>query len=164
MVSCIILTMQWIQNSNNPCQQRVQVCGFSADLQNNWLITQFINRTVNGTRLPQVSVFIQFMISDNCGITSNCQGTLSMQKYKISYVDTDEARSVDDYQLVERISLADARENKTISVNFNSSHSSFYLAIQDENSCIDMRVLMDSYMELLKPFPSPHWSCVGQSG
>ena len=89
---------------------------------------------MNGTRLPQVIVFIQF--SENCDITSNCQGTLSIQKYETSNVDTNEARSVDTYQLVERISLAGARENKTITVNLNSSHSSFYLAIQDEDSCI----------------------------
>ena len=122
---------------NAPCQQTVHVCGFSPGPQDNWLITQLINRTVNGRRLPQVSVFIQF--SDNCDIASNCQGTLiSMHKYETFYMDSDEARSVDNYQKfkVERISLAGTEENNTFTVKFNSSHSSFHLAFQDENSCI----------------------------
>ena len=92
------------------------MCGFSAGPQNNWLITQLINRTVNGTRLPQVSVFV-------CDIMSNCQGTLSMHRYETSSVNTIEARKVENYLLVKRIilSLTNIIVNETFTVNFNSN-------------------------------------------
>ncbi len=54
------LIMQWNQNTNTPCRQDVSVCGFNSGNQNNWLITQYINRVVNGTKLPQVSVLLEF--------------------------------------------------------------------------------------------------------
>ena len=107
------------------------MCGFSAGPQSNWLITQPINWTVNGTRLPQVSVFVQF----DCDIMSNCQGTLSIHKYETSSINTIEARKVENYLLVKQISLTDIIVNETFTVNFNSNFSSFYLAIQDKTSC-----------------------------
>ena len=130
--------MQWIQNSNTPCRQFVQVCGFVAGPQNNWLITQLINRTVNGTRLSQLSVMIEFELRD-CDISLNCQRTFNTHIYEISLVNATAARNNNNYRQVQRVSPSSttgARENVTITVNFNTNNSSFYFAIQDKTTCI----------------------------
>ena len=130
--------VQWIQNSNSPCQQNVHVCGYSAGRQNNWLITQLINRTVKGERLPQVSVLIQFEMQ-GCDVTLKCQHTFNTHIYETSLPDSDEARNIKNYRQVERISPDDTsgvRVNETVDVNFSTEFTSFYFAIQDETSCI----------------------------
>ena len=130
--------MQWIQQSSSPCQQSVQVCGFHAGPQNNWLITQLINRTVNGTRLPQVSVTIEFEMH-HCDITLNCQRTFNTHIYETSTENASAARNINNYGQVQRVSpdVADgSRVNETITINFYTSHSAFYFAIQDETSCL----------------------------
>ena len=139
--------MQWIQNSNSVCEQLVNVCGFSAGPQNNWLITQLINRTVNGMRLPQVSVMIE-LEQQGCDITLNCQRTFNTHVYETSSVDPLGARNLNNYRQVQRVSpdnTTGIRLNKTININFNTDHSSFYFAIQDETSCLAI-TLIDSFL------------------
>ena len=129
-------------------QQSVQVCGFTAGLvQNNWLITQLINRTVNGTRLSQVSVLIEFELQ-GCDITLNCQRTFNTYIYETSSVDSTERRNLVNYQQLERISPVTndgSRVNTTITISFNTDRPSFYFAIQDETSCIGITRLMVFY-------------------
>ena len=130
--------IQWIQQSNSPCQQSVQVCGFSAGMQDNWLITQLINRTVDGNRLPQASVMIEFEQRD-CDVTLNCQRTFNTHVFETSSVDSAAARNLSNYRQVHRVSPDDTsgnRVNETVHINFNTEYSSFYFAIQDETSCI----------------------------
>ena len=139
--------MQWIQNSNRVCEQLVNVCGYSAGPQNNWLITQLINRTVNGMRLPQVSVTIEFE-QQGCDITLNCQRTFNTHVYETSSVDPLGARNLNNYRQVQRVSpdnTTGIRLNKTININFNTDHSSFYFAIQDETSCLAIGRLIFFY-------------------
>ena len=123
------------------------MCGFSAGPQDNWLITQLINRTVNGTRLSQVSVTIEFEFR-NCDTTLNCQQTFNTHIYETSTENGNAARNISNYRQVERVSSSDTAEtrmNETIVTNFNSEHSSFYFAIQDENSCIVVTRLLVFY-------------------
>ena len=140
--------IQWIQNSNTPCQQAVHVCGFSAGQQNNWLITQLINRTVNGTRLPQVSVTIEFEQRD-CDVTLMCQRTFNTHVYEISSLDATGARlNTNNYRQVDRISPDDtsgAKVNETFDISFKTDHSSFYFAVQDETSCMVITRLLIFY-------------------
>ena len=140
--------MQWTQNVDFPCQQPVVTCGYSAGPQNNWLITQLINRTVNGTRLPQVNVMIEFELFD-CNTTLSCQRTFNTHIYETSSVDSAGARNVINYQQVQRISLDSSLGspllNRTIVVNFNTNNSSFYFAIQDEATCIYVTRLLVFY-------------------
>ena len=127
----IINLLQWVQQSNTPCQQTVQVCGFRAGPQDNWLIAQLINRTVNGTRLPQVSVMIEFELR-GCDTTLNCQWTFNTHIYETSTEDATAARNISNYRQVRRVSpdvTTGARMNETVVVNFNINHSSFYFAI-----------------------------------
>ena len=132
--------MQWLQNSNNPCRQTVQVCGFTAGAQDNWLITQLINRTVNGTRLSQVSVMIEFELL-GCDVTLNCQRTFNTHVYERSSENTAASRTISNYRQVQRVSPDDTsgnRVNETVIINFasTSQETSFYFAVQDEMTCI----------------------------
>ena len=137
--------MQWIQNSNNPCRQTVQVCGFSAGTQDNWLITQLINRTVNGTRLSQVSVMIEFE-QKGCDVTLNCQRTFNTHVYERSSENTAASKTISNYRQVMRVSsitmspddTSGNRVNKTVIIDFasTSQETSFYFTVQDNTSCI----------------------------
>ena len=112
------------------------MCGFTAGPQDNWLITQLINRTTNGTQLPQVSVMIEFE-QQGCDTALNCQRTFNTHIFETS--STGAAKDVNNYQQVQRVSPADTsgnRVSKIITINFETNHSSFYFAIQDETSCI----------------------------
>ena len=123
------------------------MCGFSAGPQNNWLITQLINRTVNGTRLPHVSVTIEFELRD-CDDKLNCQRTFNTHIYETSSENSAGRKSVANYQQVRRI-LPDntngSRTNETIIVTFNTNHSSFFFAIQDQTTCVVITRLMIFY-------------------
>ena len=117
--------MQWIQNSYTPCRGDIQVCGFLAGPQNNWLITQLINRTVNGTRLSQVSVLIE--LEPACGAPNvNCQRTFNTHIYETSSEHADAARlNISNYRQVQRVSPdgpAGDIVNETIMVTFNTDH------------------------------------------
>ena len=123
------------------------MCGFSAGPQSNWLITQLINRTVNGTRLPQVSVTIEFELQ-GCDVTLNCQRTFNTHIYETSSVANAERRNLTNYRQVERVSpdtTDGSRLNVTITFSFNTNHSSFYFAIQDETTCIVITRLIVFY-------------------
>ena len=123
------------------------MCGFSAGPQNNWLITQLINRTVNGTRLPQVSVLIEFELQ-GCDTTLNCQRTFNTHIYETSTENATAARNINNYRQVQRVSPSDTngvRVNETVTVNLNTDHSSFYFAIEDETSCIVITRLIVFY-------------------
>ena len=118
----------------------MSVCGFNAGTQNNWLITQLINRTVNGTPLPQVSVTIEFEQGD-CNVNLNCQRTFNTHVYERSSEDDTLARNVANYRQVQRVSPDDTTGNKvneTVNIDFSdeSEETAFYFAVQDETICI----------------------------
>ena len=58
------------------------------------------------------------------------------------------ARNLNNYRQVQRVSpdnTTGIRLNKTININFNTDHSSFYFAIQDETSCLAITRLIVFY-------------------
>ena len=130
--------MQWSQNSNDICRQSVTVCGFDEGPQNNWLITQYISRTVNGALLPQASVQVEFELTGCTDLM--CQGTFVLSEYEISTENSIAARDTTNYQLVARVAAEDdtglIRQNQTREINFESEESGFYVAIVDESTCV----------------------------
>ena len=130
--------LQWIQQSNTPCQQTVQVCGFLSGPQSNWLLTQLINRTVDGSPLSQVSVLIEFELQ-NCDVTLNCQRTFNTYVYETSLASDAARRNISNYRQVRRVSpdiTTGARVNATIVVTFQTNEPFFYFAVEDETTCI----------------------------
>ena len=140
----ISISVQWIQTANTPCQQTVHVCGFSAGPQDNWLFTQLINRTINGTRLSTVTVQIEFELQ-SCNTTLNCQRTFNTHVYGTTSTDNAIRRDVTNYRQVQRVSpdiTTGARVNETVVVTFQTDQSSFYFAVQDETTCIALYRLL----------------------
>ena len=130
--------MQWIQQSNTACQQTVQVCGFAAGPQSNWLLTQLINRTIDGSLLSQVSVQIEFELQ-NCDITLNYQRTFNTYVYEMSLASNAARRNLQNYRQVQRVSpgvATGARVNETVVVTFLTNEPIFYFAVEDETTCI----------------------------
>ena len=130
--------MQWIQQSNPACQQTVQVCGFTAGPQSNWLLTQLINRTVDESLLAQVNVLIEFELR-NCDVTLNCQRTFNTHIYETSLASDAARRNLNNYRQATRVSPAvttGARVNATVEVTFETDEPLFYFAVEDETACI----------------------------
>ena len=125
VITDVVYYLQWIQESNTPCQQSVQVCWFPLGPQNNWLITQLINRTVNGTKLPQISVTMEYEIQD-CNMTLSCQRTFNAHIYETSIENADAAKNISNYQQVRKISLVKITSKKEkCDYCFYTQHGSF---------------------------------------
>ena len=145
-----ISLLQWIQASSSNCRVTLQVCGFTAGRQDNWIITQHISRMVNGTALQQVTVKVEFRMS-TCNILNNCRRSFSVQKYETSTINVTAARNLSNYefvgQIVPRDGSGSVRENKSVELNFATEATGFYLGIQDDTSCIVIhRVLVFYYV------------------
>ena len=124
------------------------MCGFRAGAQNNWLITQLINRTtVSGNLLSEVSVLIEFEQRD-CDVMLNCQRTFNTHIFETATTNANARRNISNYQQVDRISpdtTDGSRVNVTITVTFRTDQPSFYFAVEDETSCIIVTRLLIFY-------------------
>ena len=117
-------------------------CGFRDGVQDNWLITQFINRTiVDGTHLPQVSIQVEF---EQEGCVEGCSRISSWYGYETSTINSVAARNTSNYVLISRLVPNDGNlQNQTRYLNFETNESGFYLAIRDEDTCLAVtRVLV----------------------
>ena len=128
----------------------VSVCGFPAGRQDNWIITQHINRMVNGTALQQVTVQVDF-IMNTCDILNSCRRSFAIHKYETSTINTTAARNLSNYEFVGLIVPSNGsgtvRENRSVNINFATEATGFYLGIQDETTCIVIyRVLVFYYV------------------
>ena len=99
--------------------------------------------------LTQVGVTVEYE-QQECGV--DCQQTFSAHIYEISSADVNKARNTDNYRLVTRIVPPDTSSgtlmNTTFYVNFfeiANKNTSFYLAFQDEGSCMVIRRLIVFY-------------------
>ena len=117
------------------------MCGFSFGPQDNWLITQYIYRVVDGFRLPQVRVQIDFSELGGCYKIA-CQKTFVLNIYETS--PTTSREDTKNYQIISRMALSTSnRHNLTKEINFETRENGFYLAITDEASCMTIsRVLV----------------------
>ena len=128
----------------------LNVCGFPAGRQDNWLITQHISRMVNGTALQQVTVQVDF-IMNTCDILNDCRRSFSIHKYETSTINATAARNLSNYEFVNQIVPRDGsgsvRENGSVNINFATEATGFYVGIQDVSSCIVIhRVLVFYYV------------------
>ena len=92
-------------------------------------MTQLINRTVNGMRLPQIRAMIEFQLFE-CRVDANCQRTFNTYKYETSSVDSAGAGTVGNYQQIERVSpdeVMGTAINATVNIDFNTDNTSCLL-------------------------------------
>ena len=116
--------------------------------QDNWLITQHISRLLDGVPLEQVNVEVEFQLV-GCNASVNCQRTFVVNKYETSTISPSAATVVGNYDTVERLAPTDdsgtITENQTAVLDFETQETGFYVAIQDERSCIVISRLLVFY-------------------
>ena len=123
------------------------MCGFTAGPQSNWLLTQLINRTVDGSLLSQINVQIEFELR-NCDVTLNCQRTFNTHVYETSLANDAARRNIQNYLQVTRVSpdiTTGDRVNETVVVTFQTNEPFFYFAVEDETTCIVMTRMVIFY-------------------
>ena len=127
--------------------ETVSVCGFGFGKQNNWLISQYISRRVNGTSLPQVCVQVEFEF-EGCDV-NGCQRTFILNALETSARDVAAARMIANYQLFSRVAPNDnsgqSSQKMTRELDFKTEEDGFYLGILDETSCIALTRVMVFY-------------------
>ena len=130
--------LQWFQSTSIACRQTMNVCGFRLGKQNNWLITQYISRRVNGTSLPQVSLQVNVEFK-GCDV-DGCQKIVILNVWETSAIDVAAARRIANYQLFSRVAPNDdsgqCSQKLTRELDFKTEEYGFYLGILDETSCI----------------------------
>ena len=144
--------MQWIQQTGNPCQQHVVVCGWDQGPQSNWLIFQHINRQLpDGKLLDYVTVQFNFELN-GCNNSQENGQSFDVYRWATSTPDPVAARNIDNYQQVQRVNPLDTcstmRNNVNITINLKSSNETgVYIAAVDFGTCIIIfRVLVFYYV------------------
>ena len=125
----------------------MSVCAFNFGRQNNWLISQYISRRVNGTSLPQVSVQVEFEFK-GCDV-NGCQRIVILNAWETSARDVAAARMITNYQLFSRVFPNDdsgqSSQNMTREHDFKTEEDGFYLGILDKTSYIALTRVMVFY-------------------
>ncbi len=128
----------------------VSVCGWEGGDQDNWLFTQHINRTVDGYRLQQVSVQIEYQLTtcpEALVGSTRCRRTFDLLKYETSTVNPVAARNTGNYALIRTLTTQVSGTTTKIMENFgfNTDESGFYLAIRDPGTCVTISRLIVFY-------------------
>ncbi len=137
-LAIFVSLFQWVEQGTN-CESAVTVCGWSAGDQNNWLFTQYINRTVGGYPLPQLSVQIEYQQSTCPKVGSTrCRRTFELLKYEISAVNPVAATNTSHYVAIRTLTtqVSGASTKSIENFGFNTDETGFYLAIRDPGTCI----------------------------
>ncbi len=126
------------------------VCGYTGGVQDNWLFTQHINRTVNGRPLQQVSVQIEYQLTTCDASTTGstvCRRTFDLLKYETSTIDPVAARDTGNYQPIQTLTTQASGSTAIITEEFGfaTNESGFYLAIRDPGTCIRISRLLVFY-------------------
>ena len=134
------------------CEATVTVCGFSAGLQENWLITQHINTVLpggGGERLRKVTVQFEGTLN-GCDITGQCRQTFEVYKWQSSTINKTAAANTENYVRVDRVGpnitdgLTQFVEYQDIELD---AEDGFYLAVVDFNTCVTLsRILVFYYV------------------
>ena len=141
-------SMQWAPAGDTACRQVTTSCSYRNGQQNNWLITQHINTTVNGKALSQVVVRVNFSL--NGCLPRSCQQLILLQMYQTRNIDPSGSINLSNYAAfsgsiitVESNSgtVVDARD---VTVPLGAS-GGLYLAAQDNGTCVSITRLTVFY-------------------
>ena len=122
----------------------VKVCGFTAGIQENWLITQHISRELaGGQRLQKVTAQFYFKLS--CDVSLEC--SFDVYKWQTSTSNRTAARNTVSYERVDRVYTHGTVEtSQSLDIELNAE-SGFYLAVVDLGTCILIdRILVFYYV------------------
>lgn len=134
----MLIILQWFQNGSNPCRQSIGVCGsFEECNRNNWIITQYINRTIDGNHLSHYLLQLEIDIQD---CSPFCERSFGLSRYDTSNVDNTVARNTSNYPypvvLIANYTGDSQRGIITLEQSFDTDEEGFYLAFTDGPTCI----------------------------
>ena len=125
------------------------MCAFENGLQDNWMITQFINNTL---RQEDVYIRVTFSInSDDCNIGLGCQTTLDMRVLQTNEVDQNFVRNVSVFDRSQAFVLTSSIRDgtnlitRTSRISADLSTSGFYVALRDRGTCIGISDVLVYY-------------------
>ena len=142
---------QWQQRSGGLCRFRPRVCGWRRGTtivaQNNWLFTQYINKSFNST-IYDYAVTIHVMVAfstPNCRERNRCKPWLNIHHYMTNSVQLPSTEGNGFMNRENYVKFAAPKTSGTILtytfiLNFTlpSSSTGFYISAQDPGGCITL--------------------------
>ena len=116
------------------------MCGYQSGLQDNWLITQFINNTM---RLQNVFIRVNYAIDNQCTQQIGCHFTLDLYTLHTNEANQSFVRNVSVFGSQPVAVFTDTLRDGTnvtriVKVLTDLSTSGFYLAFRDLGNCISI--------------------------
>eukprot|EP00731_Ephydatia_muelleri_P014453 Em0008g173a len=143
-------TRTWAPAGDSSCRQVTYSCSYNLATQNNWLITQHINTTVNGKALSQVVVRVNFSLN-GCPTGGSCQQSFLLQMYQTRNVDPSGSINLTNYAPFSgsRVTVGSnpsgtVVETQDVTVQLGAS-GGLYLAAQDTGTCVSITRLTVLY-------------------
>lgn len=135
----IPLSLQWRQGAGGVCRWSIQSCGYRVGRQDNWAITQYIDKTAPQGTDPNVEICVNMTHAiSNCRERFGCNPNLEVYKYVTNSPKT--TADLNNKDNFERIYKHRARVAFTVYDHFcfdlTEEQRGFYLAIRDQTSCI----------------------------
>ena len=143
-------SMQWAPAGDTSCRQVTYSCSYNLATQNNWLITQHINTTVNGKALSQVVVRVNFSLN-GCLTGGSCQQSFLLQMYQTRNIDPSGSINLTNYAAFSgsRVTVGSnpsgtITETQDVTIQLGTS-GGLYLAAQDTGTCVSITRLTVFY-------------------
>ena len=143
--------MQWARVGNKTCRQTPASCAFSLGKQNNWMITQHINTTINGVALNQSGSIVVRVSFTLYGCLSSCQQSFLLNLYETPNITVTNSLNVTKYSTFTN-SIVEISQNPTGNVSQIkdvpvplTGKGGMYLGIQDTGSCVSINRLTVYY-------------------
>ena len=123
-------------------------CFYNRGTQNNWLVTQHINTTVNGGALTQVVVKLNFSLN-GCLTGGSCQQSFQLQIYETPNINSSSSLITANYATSIRVAVGsnptgNVVETTDVLVPLGGS-GGMYLAAQDTGTCVSISRLTVFY-------------------
>nr|BAA81719.3 protein tyrosine kinase [Ephydatia fluviatilis] len=142
----------WSQPGDTACRQVPGSCSYTFGPQNNWLITQHINTTVNGVALSQVVVRVNFSLN-GCLTGGSCQQSFLLQTYQTQNIDPSGSLNATNYASFpgNRVTVGSnptgtVVETQDVMVPLGAI-GGMYLAAQETGTCVSIsRLIVFHYM------------------
>jgi len=132
----VIFACQWAQ-SGPTCERITTVCGFLAGVQDNWLITQYINNTAS----RQMFISVKFSINALCGL--GCGNVLDLFVLETSNSNQSFAKNVSNFPPTALFALTTTVRDGSMITNRilrigSAATPGVYIAFRDQGTCVSV--------------------------
>ncbi|KAL5491927.1 hypothetical protein EMCRGX_G017303 [Ephydatia muelleri] len=141
----------WAQVGNKTCRQTPASCAFSYGKQNNWMVTQHINTTINGVALKESGSIVVRVNFSLYGCLASCQQSFLLKLYETPDTSATNSLNITKYATFTN-SIVEISQNPTGNVSQIqdvpvplTGKGGMYLGIQDIGSCVSINRLTIFY-------------------